>query len=173
MQKTQSLSYFEGVFTAPLYSNGLLDCCLRICCWGNVFTETLPSNVRLFWLHYSVFGLNVTIFKALLVLFLSVHKLSGRRMKWRRYHKILCPIIREYCNGFATARWTPPRYAHATIAQILQFVRQQSARQWTSWVVFFMSSTRLGPQDQIFITVRHFRVCSCWGDHSDGGSDCR
>jgi hypothetical protein len=29
-----------------------LDCCLRIrCCW-NVFTEPLPSNGRLLWLHY-------------------------------------------------------------------------------------------------------------------------
>jgi hypothetical protein len=30
----------------------LLDCCLQIRCRGNVFTESLPSNVRLFWLRY-------------------------------------------------------------------------------------------------------------------------
>jgi hypothetical protein len=28
---------------------------LRIRCRGNVFTESLPSNERLFWLHYSGF----------------------------------------------------------------------------------------------------------------------
>jgi hypothetical protein len=27
--------------------------CFRILCRGNVFTEPLPSNERLFWLHYS------------------------------------------------------------------------------------------------------------------------
>jgi hypothetical protein len=30
----------------------LLDCCLRICCHGNVFTQSMPSNEHLFWLHY-------------------------------------------------------------------------------------------------------------------------
>jgi hypothetical protein len=30
-----------------------LYCCLRIRCSGNVFTEPLPSNERLLWLHYS------------------------------------------------------------------------------------------------------------------------
>jgi hypothetical protein len=33
----------------------LLYCCLRICCRGNVFTDSLPSNERIFWLRYSGF----------------------------------------------------------------------------------------------------------------------
>jgi hypothetical protein len=48
-QKTQLLYCWEVVFRAPL----LFDCCLRIRCRGNVFTESLPSNERLFCLHYS------------------------------------------------------------------------------------------------------------------------
>jgi hypothetical protein len=32
-----------------------LDCCLLIHCPGNLFTESLPSNKRLLWLHYSDF----------------------------------------------------------------------------------------------------------------------
>jgi hypothetical protein len=32
-----------------------LNCCLFIRCRGNVFPETLPSNERLLWLHYSGF----------------------------------------------------------------------------------------------------------------------
>jgi hypothetical protein len=47
--KTQLLCCWEGVFTTPL------DCCLRIRCRRNVFTDSLPSNKRLFWLHYSGF----------------------------------------------------------------------------------------------------------------------
>jgi hypothetical protein len=37
------------------YSSKYLDCRLRIRCSGNVFTKPLPSNRRLFWLHYSGF----------------------------------------------------------------------------------------------------------------------
>jgi hypothetical protein len=44
-QKTQPLCCWEGVCIAPL-----LDCCLRIRCRWNVFTESLPSNEHLFWL---------------------------------------------------------------------------------------------------------------------------
>jgi hypothetical protein len=33
----------------------LLECCLRILCRLNVFTESLPSDERLFYLHYSGF----------------------------------------------------------------------------------------------------------------------
>jgi hypothetical protein len=32
-----------------------LDCCLRIRCRGNLFTESLPSNERLLWLRYCGF----------------------------------------------------------------------------------------------------------------------
>jgi hypothetical protein len=34
-------------------SQQFLNCCLRIRCRGNLFTEPLPSNGRLLWLHYS------------------------------------------------------------------------------------------------------------------------
>jgi hypothetical protein len=33
----------------------LFDCCLRIRCRGNVFTDSLPSNKRPFWVRYSGF----------------------------------------------------------------------------------------------------------------------
>jgi hypothetical protein len=39
----------------PSLSQQYLDCCLLIRCHGNVFAETLPSNERLLWLHYSSF----------------------------------------------------------------------------------------------------------------------
>jgi hypothetical protein len=32
-----------------------LLCCLLIPCCGNLFTESLPSNERLLWFHYSSF----------------------------------------------------------------------------------------------------------------------
>jgi hypothetical protein len=47
-------SLYEGVFTAPFNSNWSYSC-LRIHCCGNVFTELLPRNERLFWLRYSGF----------------------------------------------------------------------------------------------------------------------
>jgi hypothetical protein len=36
--------------------------CVRIRCRGNVFTEPLPSNDNLFWLHYSGFQASVWIY---------------------------------------------------------------------------------------------------------------
>jgi hypothetical protein len=50
-QKTQPLYCWESRCIAP----DVLCCCLRIRCRGNVFTESLPSNERIFWLHYSGF----------------------------------------------------------------------------------------------------------------------
>jgi hypothetical protein len=53
-RRKHSIYCWRGVFTTLLHSNGkLLDCFLRIRCCGNVFTETLPRNERLFRLHYS------------------------------------------------------------------------------------------------------------------------
>jgi hypothetical protein len=52
-QKTQPLYCWEGVFTAPLHSNGsysIVACIFRCC--GNVFIEQLPSNGCLLWFHY-------------------------------------------------------------------------------------------------------------------------
>jgi hypothetical protein len=46
-QKTQPLYYLE---------RKLLDRCFRIRCRGNLFTESLRSNERLFWLRCSGFG---------------------------------------------------------------------------------------------------------------------
>jgi hypothetical protein len=56
MQKTQaSLLLGRRIHSAVAQQRKLLDCCLRIRCRGNVFTESLPSNERLFWLRYSGF----------------------------------------------------------------------------------------------------------------------
>jgi hypothetical protein len=46
-----------------------LDCCLRILYRGNVFIELLPSNERLFWLHYS--GFRVSCHNTVTCLWLS------------------------------------------------------------------------------------------------------
>jgi hypothetical protein len=54
-QKTQRLYCWEGVFAAPLHGNGSYSTVFVIRCRGNLFTEPLPSNKRLFWLHYSGF----------------------------------------------------------------------------------------------------------------------
>jgi hypothetical protein len=54
-QKTQPGYWWDGLFTAPLHSSKLLDCCLCIRCRGNVFTQFLSSNKHLFWLRYSGF----------------------------------------------------------------------------------------------------------------------
>jgi hypothetical protein len=43
------------VLTYLLLRDGFFYCCVHIRCCGNVFTEPLPSNGRLFWLHYSDF----------------------------------------------------------------------------------------------------------------------
>jgi hypothetical protein len=43
------------VYLAVALQRKLLDCSLRIRCSGNVFTEPLPSNISLLWLHYSGF----------------------------------------------------------------------------------------------------------------------
>jgi hypothetical protein len=45
----------------PFPSLSHLNYCLLIHYREKVFTETLPSNERLFWLHYSGFGSHVTI----------------------------------------------------------------------------------------------------------------
>jgi hypothetical protein len=47
----------------------LLDYCLRIFCRGNMFTESLPSSERLFWLHccgcrascHNIFSLTISV----------------------------------------------------------------------------------------------------------------
>jgi hypothetical protein len=53
-QKTQHLYCWECVFTAPLHSNGnyLIAAFVLV---TEYVTESLPSDKRLFWLHYSGF----------------------------------------------------------------------------------------------------------------------
>jgi hypothetical protein len=43
------------VYSAVAQQRKLLDSCSRIRCRGNAFTESLPSNGRPFWRHYSGF----------------------------------------------------------------------------------------------------------------------
>jgi hypothetical protein len=65
-----SLNYHSAGLRSSLYTLGAdptentvsiviaqqyLNCCLFIPCRGNLFTESLPSNERLLWLHYSGF----------------------------------------------------------------------------------------------------------------------
>jgi hypothetical protein len=58
-QKTGSLLLGRRVYRAVAKQRKLLDCCFCIPCRGNMFTESLPSNGRLFWLYD--FGRHVTI----------------------------------------------------------------------------------------------------------------
>jgi hypothetical protein len=51
----------SGLFASTLhgpnikhYSQQFLCCCLHIRCRGNLFTEPLPNNAYLLWLHYFV-----------------------------------------------------------------------------------------------------------------------
>jgi hypothetical protein len=60
-KNTDSLWLGRRVYSVVAYQRKLHDCCLRIHCRGNVFTESLPSNERLFWLQYSGFGRHGTI----------------------------------------------------------------------------------------------------------------
>jgi hypothetical protein len=54
-QKTQPLFFGIACLHRFCIQRNLLDCCLCIRCRGNMFTESLPSNERLFWLHYCGF----------------------------------------------------------------------------------------------------------------------
>jgi hypothetical protein len=54
-ENTASLLVGRRVYSAVTYQLKLLDFCLRIRCSGDVFTESLPTNERLFWLRYSDF----------------------------------------------------------------------------------------------------------------------
>jgi hypothetical protein len=47
-ENTASLLLTKRVYRAVEEQRKLLDCCLRISCRVNVFTESLPSNERLF-----------------------------------------------------------------------------------------------------------------------------
>jgi hypothetical protein len=42
-------------YTHATRQRKLFDCCLRICCRGNVFTESLPGNIPALWFNYSGF----------------------------------------------------------------------------------------------------------------------
>jgi hypothetical protein len=46
-QKTQPLSCWEGVFTAPMHSNGSYSIVACVLAAAGMFTESLPSNERL------------------------------------------------------------------------------------------------------------------------------
>jgi hypothetical protein len=54
-QKTQSLYFGKACLQLRCITQKLIDFCLRICCRGNVFTESFSSNERLVWHHYSNF----------------------------------------------------------------------------------------------------------------------
>jgi hypothetical protein len=43
------------VFISPLHRNGSFCIAARVYFRGKLFTESLPSNKRLLWLHYSGF----------------------------------------------------------------------------------------------------------------------
>jgi hypothetical protein len=57
-RRKQPLYCWKGIFTEPLHSNGNYStvACVFVC-RGNVFTDSLPSNERLFWLRYSGFAI--------------------------------------------------------------------------------------------------------------------
>jgi hypothetical protein len=54
-ENVASLLFGSRVYSAVLWQRNLFDCCFRIRCRGNVFTESLPSNEHLFWFRYSCF----------------------------------------------------------------------------------------------------------------------
>jgi hypothetical protein len=59
-QKTQPLYCWKGVFTAPLQSNGSYSIVACLFVAAGMFTESLSSNERLFWI-ISAFGRHITI----------------------------------------------------------------------------------------------------------------
>jgi hypothetical protein len=82
--------------------------CLIICCRGNLFSESLPSNERLLWLRYSGFqaachntvdvAFCVTIFRRILMIFQTPSVFLRR--------SLLCRILRNSsvpwkCSGTA------------------------------------------------------------------------
>jgi hypothetical protein len=80
-QKAQRFYCREGLFTAPLHTSWkLFDCCLRIRCHGNVFTEQLPSNGHL-WFHYSGFRASYHI-----VVVLYISYILPKTQIWRTHY---------------------------------------------------------------------------------------
>jgi hypothetical protein len=63
------------VYSTTAYQQKFFDCCLRIRCRGNVFTEHLPSNGRLLWFHYSGFRASYHSTLALLIFLSSLQKI--------------------------------------------------------------------------------------------------
>jgi hypothetical protein len=62
-QKTQSLYCYKGVFAASLYSNGSYPIVACVFVASEMFTDLLPSNEHLFWIHYSGFRVSYHLLK--------------------------------------------------------------------------------------------------------------
>jgi hypothetical protein len=111
-KNTTSVLLGRHVYSAVPWQRKLLDCCLRIHCRGNVFTESLPSNERLFWLCYSGFGRHVTLSinarLKKLMLYRVVHSsiLNLLFLFWSLMRLPCCLHICVLCNG-ATQRLSP------------------------------------------------------------------
>jgi hypothetical protein len=54
-RKHISLLLGRRFYSSVAEQRKLLDCCLRICCRGDLFSESLLSNERILWFHYSGF----------------------------------------------------------------------------------------------------------------------
>jgi hypothetical protein len=124
----------------PSLSQQYFNCCLLIRCCGNVFTESLPSNKRLLWLHYSSFQVSchniVSLLQALLVV--AWLQYSNKGYSWHPY-------------GSRTALPNHQLKTDSWSSQSHIMTNGQFACQAPSEV-----------QDQTFVTVRQLWFCQ-WG----------
>jgi uncharacterized membrane protein len=78
-------------------------CCLRICCRGNEFTQSLPSNERLHWLYYS--GFRTSCHNIINVILSSCHKLL---VKFDKQTKNVNTLQKTHFEILCTTFWSTP-----------------------------------------------------------------
>jgi hypothetical protein len=96
------------------------DCCLRILCCVNLFTEPLPSNERLLWLRYSGFQA-------------SCHNTQSQSCMclWREYFLIYLYVSKSHFKRALYLKTIPNFIAVLNWIKILF----SATMFWSSWLI--------------------------------------
>jgi hypothetical protein len=145
-----------SIVTAQQY----FDCCLRICCRGNLFTESLRSNERPLWLRYSGFQASCHCMYSTMTnifhisILINCNRISEgllQFMSWTaRRRGVIVFLLRTLTVAQPTWAWNTPANAHVKYDSALMLMGSLETKvRWLSCINVSTNATHVRSTNQV------------------------